>query len=109
VLVLLFPEFILSLVINDPHIVGLGSAMPDRRLCLAVQQHQRYYIAAQRSMENSKLGFLVLTVSSVFKPLRQLGPDFWQFGLPALGIEGVGNLDAHLKNTGDRHRRRLRP
>jgi putative MATE family efflux protein len=88
--VFLFPEFILGLIINDRHIVELG--IDYARIAGFAQMLSSIsgiYIASQRSMENTKLGFVVLTISSLFNLFGNWVLIFGHFGLPALGIKGA--------------------
>jgi putative MATE family efflux protein len=89
-LVFLFPEFILGLIINDDSIVKLGIDYARiagfAQMCNSISG---IYIASQRSMENAKLGFLVLTVSACLNLFGNWVLIFGHFGLPALGIKGA--------------------
>lgn len=85
-----FPRQILSLVINDTRIVQMGIDYARiagfAQMCSSISG---IYIAAQRSMENTKLGFIVLTISAVFNLFGNWVLIFGNLGMPALGIEGA--------------------
>jgi putative MATE family efflux protein len=85
-----FPRQILSLVINDARIVQLSVDYARiagfAQMCSSISG---IYIAAQRSMENTKLGFIVLTFSAVFNLFGNWVLIFGKLGMPALGIKGA--------------------
>jgi putative MATE family efflux protein len=85
-----FPRQILSLVINDARIVQLSVDYARiagfAQMCSSISG---IYIAAQRSMENTKLGFIVLTFSAVFNLFGNWVLIFGNLGMPALGIKGA--------------------
>ncbi len=85
-----FPRQILSLVINDARIVQLSIDYARiagfAQMCSSISG---IYIAAQRSMENTKLGFIVLTISAVFNLFGNWVLIFGNLGMPALGIKGA--------------------
>lgn len=89
-IVFLFPEFILGLIINDQSIVQLGIDYARiagfAQMCNSISG---IYIASQRSMENTKLGFIVLTISAVFNLFGNWVLIFGNLGMPALGIKGA--------------------
>ena len=90
VVIALIPHRILSLVTNDSALVVLGA--PYARIvgfAMSLNAASMVYVACQRSMENAKLGVIVLSFSSVFNILGNWVFIFGNLGAPALGIQGA--------------------
>jgi len=90
VLITSFPHQILSLVTNDDALVAIGAPYV-RIVCFAMAFHSisMVYIACQRSMENPRLGVIILSISSVFSIFWNWVLIFGNLGFPALGIQGA--------------------
>jgi putative MATE family efflux protein len=85
-----FPRKLLGLIINDLNIVEMG--LDYARIIgfsYVFNSISGIYIAAQRSMENAKIGFFVLTTSAVFNVFANWLLIFGKLGFPALGIKGA--------------------
>ena len=90
IIVAVFPQQILSLVTGDYSLVLLGA--PYARIvgfAQALNSISMIYISCQRSMENARLGVVVLSISSAFNVFMNWVLIFGKFGLPALGMEGA--------------------
>ena len=84
------PHQILGFVTNDNALVDLG--VPYMRItCFAVMLNSisLVYLACHRSMENPRLGAIVLGVSAVFNVFLNWALIFGNLGFPALGIQGA--------------------
>jgi putative MATE family efflux protein len=85
-----FPHQILSLVTNDGALVVI--AVPYARITafsMALNSISMIYFACQRSMENPRLGVIVLSISAAFSIFGNWVLIFGNLGFPALGIEGA--------------------
>ena len=85
-----FPQQILNLVTSEKSLVGLG--VPYARItgfATACNAISMIYISCQRSMENPRLGVIVLSISALFNVFGNWVLIFGKFGFPALGIEGA--------------------
>ena len=85
-----YPQQILNLVTNDTYLVGLGA--PYARItgfATALNAISMIYISCQRSMENARLGVIVLAASALFNVFGNWVLIFGKFGLPAFGIRGA--------------------
>ena len=90
VIVALFPQPILNLVTIDKSLVAIGA--PYARIvgfAQALNAISMIYLSCQRSMENARIGVIVLSISSVFNIILNWILIFGKFGLPALGMEGA--------------------
>ena len=90
IVIALFPSQILGLVTIDKALIELGA--PYARVvgfAQALNSISMLYIACQRSMENARLGVVVLSVSSAFNVFLNWVLIFGKFGLPALGLMGA--------------------
>lgn len=89
-LMFFFPEFFLNIVTNDAEVVALAVDYAKiagfAHMCNSISGA---YIAAQRSMENARLGVLVLTSSSLINVLGNWLLIFGNLGFPAMGITGA--------------------
>ena len=84
------PHHILGFVTNDSALVDLG--VPYMRItCIAVMLNSisLVYLACHRSMENPRLGAIVLGVSAAFNVFFNWILIFGNLGFPALGIQGA--------------------
>lgn len=85
-----FPSQILSLVTNDASLVEL--AVPYARITafsMALNSISMVYLSCHRSMENPRLGAIVLSVSATFSIFWNWVLIFGNLGFPALGIQGA--------------------
>ena len=85
-----FPQQILGLVTNETAIVGIS--VPYAQIsgfATALNAISMTYIACQRSMENTRFGFIVLSVSAALSVIGKFIFIFGNFGMPALGIMGA--------------------
>ena len=86
----LFSHQILGLVISEKALVGLSA--PYARIsgfATALNSISLTYIACQRSMENTRFGFMVLSASAVISVIGKYIFIFGNLGMPALGIMGA--------------------
>lgn len=85
-----FPEFFLSIITNDAEVVALAVNYAKiagfAHMCNSISG---VYIAAHRSMENARLGVVVLTLSSLINVLGNWLLIFGKLGFPAMGITGA--------------------
>jgi len=85
-----FPQQILNLVTNEKQLIT--HAIPYARIAAfstVFNSVNMVYISCQRSMENAKLGVVVLASSSVFNVFMNWVLIFGNLGMPALGISGA--------------------
>ena len=90
IIMAIIPHQILGLVTSEKSLVAIGA--PYARIVgfsQALNSISMIYIACQRSMENPKLGVMVLAISSVFNIFGNWVLIFGKLGMPALGIEGA--------------------
>ena len=88
--VAIFPQPILNLVTVDKSLVEIGA--PYARIVgfsQALNAISMIYISCQRSMENARIGVIVLSISSVFNIVMNWMLIFGKFGFPALGMQGA--------------------
>ncbi|NLL38167.1 MAG: MATE family efflux transporter [Clostridiales bacterium] len=89
-LMFFFPEFFLSIITNDAEVVALAVNYAKiagfAHMCNSISG---VYIAAHRSMENARLGVVVLTLSSLINVLGNWLLIFGKLGFPAMGITGA--------------------
>lgn len=86
----LFPYNILGLVTSDKGLVAI--AVPYARITsfsMALNSISLVYLACHRSMENPRLGAIVLSISAVFSIFWNWVLIFGNLGFPALGIQGA--------------------
>jgi putative MATE family efflux protein len=89
-LLFLMPYRILGMFTNESALVSLG--VPYIRIAAFSQifnSVSMVYIACNRSMENVRLGVVVLCISSVFSVFLNWVLIFGNLGMPALGIQGA--------------------
>ena len=89
-IIVIFPHQILGLITNDSTLVVLGT--PYVRIVafsMVLNAVSMVYISSQRSMENAKLGVIVLSISSIFNVFGNWVLIFGKLGMPALGMEGA--------------------
>ena len=85
-----FTAQILGFFTNEPILVELG--VPYMRIAGFAQVFNAIsmvYIAMQRSMENPRIGVIVLSISSVVSIFLNWVLIFGNLGMPALGIQGA--------------------
>ena len=90
IVLLLFPHQILNLVTSEKDLISLGA--PYARItgfATAFNSISMIYISCQRSMENPRLGVIVLSVSALFNVFGNWALIFGKLGMPALGIAGA--------------------
>ena len=90
IVIALFPSHILGLITIDETLVAIGA--PYARVVgfsQALNSISMIYVACQRSMENARLGVVVLSISSVFNIFGNWVLIFGKLGLPAMGIMGA--------------------
>ena len=86
----LFPHNILSLVTNETHLVDI--AAPYARIVafsMALSSISMLYFAVHRSIENPRLGVIILSISACFSIFWNWVLIFGNLGFPALGIQGA--------------------
>ena len=86
----LFPRQVLSLVTDKQYLAEL--AIPYARIAgfsTVFNSINMVYISCQRSMENARLGVVVLAASSIFNVFMNWVLIFGNLGMPALGIRGA--------------------
>ena len=84
------PHQILGLVTNDGLLVELGA--PYVRIAgfsMVLNAAGMIYVSCQRSMENARLGVIVLMISSVINVFGNWMLIFGNLGMPALGLQGA--------------------
>ena len=84
------PDKILGLVTYDAALVAI--AVPYARITafsMALNSISMVYFACHRSMENPRLGFIVLAISAAFSIFGNWLLIFGNLGFPALGIQGA--------------------
>ncbi|MCL2226648.1 MAG: MATE family efflux transporter [Oscillospiraceae bacterium] len=85
-----FPHQILSLVTNETHLVEI--AAPYARITafsMALSSISMLYFACHRSIENPRLGVIILSISACFSIFWNWVLIFGNLGFPALGIQGA--------------------
>ena len=90
VLIALFPLQILSLITNDASLASMGvSYVRIAGFSMVLNAISILYISCQRSMENARLGVVVLSISSVINIFGNWVFIFGNLGMPALGLQGA--------------------
>ena len=85
-----FPHQVLGLITSDKALVEFGVSYARIIVySMPLNAISMIYIACQRSMENARLGVLVLAASSVFNVLGNWVLIFGKLGMPALGMQGA--------------------
>ena len=90
VIVSILPNQILGLITNDSSLVQIG--VPYARIvgyAQTLSAISMIYLACQRSMENTRIGVVVLLISSVFNVFGNWVLIFGKLGMPALGLKGA--------------------
>ena len=88
--IFVLPMQILNLITNDGALVELGSSyVRIVSFSMVFNTISLVYLACQRSMENARLGVVVLSISSVFNIFGNWILIFGKLGMPALGLEGA--------------------
>ncbi|MDR0490165.1 MAG: MATE family efflux transporter [Oscillospiraceae bacterium] len=90
IVVAIIPHQILGLVTADQTLVLIGA--PYARIVgfsQALNAISMVYVSCQRSMENPRLGLIVLSISAVVNVFGNWILIFGKFGMPALGIVGA--------------------
>ncbi|MBQ2911697.1 MAG: MATE family efflux transporter, partial [Clostridia bacterium] len=84
------PQAVMRLFTNEAHLIELGSRYV-RAVAFAypLNAFNSIYIAAHRSMENTKLGLYVFAGSAAINLLGNYMFIFGKFGCPALGVIGA--------------------
>jgi len=85
-----FPYQILGLVTNETHLVSI--AVPYARLTafsMSLSAISMLYFACHRSIENPRLGVIILSISACFSIFWNWVLIFGNLGFPALGIMGA--------------------
>lgn len=84
------PEFVMHLLTNNESLVQPGADY-SRIVCISYffSAVSGIYIAVQRSMGNTRLGAVVLSVSGVMNVVLNWMLIFGNLGCPALGVEGA--------------------
>lgn len=85
-----FPTYILGLFTPETHLVDI--AAPYSRITafsMVLSSISLLYFACHRSIENPRLGMIVLAVSSCFSVFWNWVLIFGNLGFPALGIQGA--------------------
>ena len=86
----LFPDTILGLVTKQQELVEISAPYAKiAGFAMVLNSITLTYIACQRSMENTRLGFIVLSVSSILSIALKWVFIFGNIGMPALGITGA--------------------
>lgn len=89
-LLLLFPAQILSLVTNESELIEISVQYARYAgFAMALNSISLTYIASQRSMENTRFGFIVLSISAALSIFGKWILIFGNLGMPALGIIGA--------------------
>ena len=84
------PERIYALTSNEPALVGVAARYARIvAFSVALNSITMLYIAAQRSMGNTRLGMSVLMVSMASNTFMNWVLIFGNLGFPALGVEGA--------------------
>jgi Na+-driven multidrug efflux pump len=85
-----FPERLMSLFTNDAELVAI-SAVYIRIVGIAYifNSFTSIYIAAQRGMENTKIGLIIFGISMGLNTFMNWVLIFGNLGAPALGVEGA--------------------
>jgi len=90
VVVLLFPEQVMSLTTNDPVLIAIAADYGRiAAFSYFFNSFSLIYIAAQRSMENPKFGMYVLCVSMIVNTFLNWMLIFGNLGAPKLGVKGA--------------------
>ena len=98
-IIAVFPFQVLSLVTNNAELVRTGVKYAQIvGFSMALNSVSMVYVACQRSMENTKLGVIVLSISSFINVFGNWVLIFGNLGMPALGMEGaaIATLFARL-------------
>jgi len=85
-----FPHNILGLVTNETHLVDI--AAPYARIvafAMVLSAISMLYFAVHRSIENPRLGVIILSISACFSIFWNWVLIFGNLGFPALGIQGA--------------------
>lgn len=86
----IFSHNIMSMISHDPEIIRLASQfMRITAFSYVLNAVSVVYISAQRSIENPKLGLIILTNTTVIDTTLSFILIFGKFGVPALGIRGA--------------------
>ena len=89
-LVAIFPHHILGLITSNKDLVELGASYVQIvGFSMVLNAISLVYISCQRSMENTKLAVVVLSISSVFNIFGNWVLIFGNLGFEALGMEGA--------------------
>lgn len=93
------PHQLLSLVTSDKSLVALGAPYA-RITCFAIALNSisLVYLSCHRSMENPRLGVIILSISAVLSIFGNWVLIFGNLGFPALGIQGaaIATLSARI-------------
>ena len=94
-----FPHEILSLVTGEAHLVYI--AAPYARITafsMALSSISMLYFACHRSIENPRLGVIILSITAAFSIFWNWVLIFGNLGFPALGIQGaaISTLSARI-------------
>ena len=85
-----FPHQILNLVTSDGELVAIAAQYSRiAAFSMALNAVSMLYFACHRSMENPRLGVIVLSISAAFSIFGNWVLIFGNLGFPALGIRGA--------------------
>jgi len=89
-IIAIIPHQVLGLVTSDQTLVGLGAQYARIvGFSMVFNAISLVYISCQRSMENVRLGLVVLIISAVFNVFGNWVLIYGNLGMPALGMEGA--------------------
>lgn len=90
VVMALFSEQVLSLLTDNLELIPLGSGYARIvGFSYVFSSISGIYIVTQRSMENTKLGVIVLSISAAANVLLNWVLIFGKLGMPVMGVEGA--------------------
>lgn len=88
--VVIYPQQVMSITTNDPELIRIGAEYA-RVVAFSyfINSFAQIYIAAQRCMENAKLGMYILSGSIIINTFLNWVLIFGKFGAPKMGVAGA--------------------